>query len=127
MEFGKIEYRLAGRGNGRSSVRTLHLTLIGLEDKGILARRGVKGLRLNRIMRLANEAMEQGCPLGYEDLSALLLTSLSTLKRDMAYLGSRGYDIPLRGRRQKNGIRAAQNSAGFVVDEGCFQETGERA
>jgi hypothetical protein len=100
VEFGKIEYTCRDRGNGGSTLRTLQLTLVGLEDKDILAKRGVKGLRLNRIMRLTAEAAEQGCLLSYEDLSALLLTSLATLKRDISFLEKTGNPAALKGRRR---------------------------
>ncbi|MDA8241059.1 MAG: DUF1670 domain-containing protein [Nitrospiraceae bacterium] len=99
MEFGKVEYRCVVQKNGKPFFRTLHLTLIGLEDKKLLSKKGVRALRLNRIMRLTAEAMEQGCPLGYEDLSNLLMTSLATLKRDVTYLESQDTKVLIRGRR----------------------------
>lgn len=103
MEFGKIEYKCAGEKRGREKdFRTLNLTLIGLEDIDLLEKKGVRELRLGRIRRLTREAADQGCLLGYEDLSTLLLTSLATLKRDISYLDAIGCEISLRGRR-KNG------------------------
>lgn len=104
MEFGQVEYRCIVRKDGKSSVRTLHLTLIGLEDKDLLSTKGVRALRLNRIMRLTTEAMAQGCPLGYEDLSALFMTSLSTLKRDVSFLKKQGRAISLKGRKKRGDI-----------------------
>lgn len=103
MEFGKIEYRLIEKRDGVATVRKLDLTLIGLEDKDILYKKGVRALRHNRIMRLLREAEQQGGQLSYEDLSGLLLTSLATLKRDVSYLEGCGYPVDLKGKR-KNGF-----------------------
>ncbi len=87
-------------------MRKLRLTLIGQNDDEILSREGLTELRRNRVLRLANEAVRQGCLLSYEDLSGLLLCSLSTLKRDIAQLEGKGFSIPLR-RRRKNGLQGA--------------------
>lgn len=106
MEFGKIEYRCTWRKEGKANRRTLRLTLISPGDKDTLDRHGVRALRQERIIRLTREACEQGCRLGYDDLSALLLTSSATLKRDVAHLCKTGTAVELRGRR-RNG-RGAQ-------------------
>jgi hypothetical protein len=101
MEFGKVDYRCSEkRGTGGIIRKTLNLTLIGLEDKQLLERKGVRSLRLARIIRLTREAEEQGCLLSYEDLSALLLTSLATLKRDVSCLEKNGSVVSLKGRRR---------------------------
>lgn len=97
MQFGRIEYFLK---NG--SVRKIFLTVIGQSDDAVLKREGLRGLRLRRIIRLTHEAEEQGTLLSYEDLSALLLTSISTLKRDINYLERLGKKVPLKGRRKKS-------------------------
>jgi len=112
MEFGKVEYRLMEKRNGVPTVRKLDLTLIGLEDKEILFKKGVRALRHNRIMRLLREAEQQGALLRYEDLSGLLLTSLATLKRDVSYLEGRGYSLNLKGKK-RNGF--AGSDAGVAV------------
>lgn len=97
MEFGRIEYFIK---NGSSCKKVL-LTLVGQSDEEVLREEGLRGLRLRRLLRLTNEAKEQGCLLSYEDLAALLLTSVSTLKRDVAYLERMGRIIPIRGRRSR--------------------------
>lgn len=103
MEFGKVEYICITQKNEKGpAVRVLNLTLIGQGDEDVLLRKGIRVLRHKRIIRLTHEAEEQGCFLGYEDLSALLLTSLATLKRDISYLEAHGQTVPLKGRR-KNG------------------------
>jgi len=101
MEFGKVEYTIQPPGTGNGD-RTLKLTLIGQGDEDTLERLGLAALRRKRILRLASEARIQGTLLGYEDLSALLLTSLATLKRDIVIIEQAGETVPLRGRR-KNG------------------------
>lgn len=114
MEFGKIEYICTLQKHGKEPVATtLNLTLIGQDDETIFIGRGVRELRLKRIMRLTGEADEQGCLLGYEDLSALLLTSVATLKRDISYLEKHDKVVRLRGRRKKRNITLAENSALF--------------
>jgi hypothetical protein len=101
MEFGRVEYTIQNPESG-SGARTLKLTLIGQGDEDTLERLGLAALRRRRIIRLANEARLQGTLLGYEDLSALLLTSLATLKRDITLIEQSGEAVPLKGRR-KNG------------------------
>jgi|GEM_PF-1208170 len=107
MEFGRIEYPLR---NG-SKVRKVFLTLIGQSDDDVLKREGLRGLRLRRLVRLTHEAEEQGCLLSYEDLSALLVTSISTLKRDIVYLEKKGIIVPIKGRRkrEKHSIQKIKN------------------
>lgn len=100
MEFGKVEYICVSPKNGKEPMAsTLTLTLIGQGDEDILLAKGIRELRLRRILRLTSEACEQGCMLGYDDLSALLLTSLATLKRDISYLEMNGAKVFLKGRR----------------------------
>lgn len=98
MEFGKIEYIC--RENGSGAV-TLRLTLIGQKDDEILRRSGIAALRQKRIVRLAQEAEQQGCLLSYDDLQVLLLTSLSTVKRDVSQLETKGLRVPLKSRKKK--------------------------
>ncbi len=80
-------------GNGR-----LRLTLVGAGDAEALKRGGVGSLRRRRLMRIALEAYDQGCLIGYKDLSSLLSSSVSTLKRDVAMIEKQGKAVPLRGR-----------------------------
>lgn len=100
MEFGKIEYTCTSRKDGYARRRRLRLTLIGLDDKKVLERHGVRALRLNRVIRLTREAREQGCLLGYDDLAALLLTSIATLKRDVSHIEKNGQAVHLKGRKR---------------------------
>ncbi|MCX7793698.1 MAG: DUF1670 domain-containing protein [Thermodesulfovibrionales bacterium] len=105
MDFGKIEYFVK---NG--SFSRILLTLIGQSDEDVLKKEGLRKLRLRRILRLTHEAKEQGLLLSYEDLSALLLCSVSTLKRDIAYLERQGKEVPLKGRRKRYSRRPGENN-----------------
>lgn len=98
MDFGKVEYIVSVRGG----LKALRLTLIGQGDEDTLRTEGLAGLRRKRVLRLACEAYLQGSPIGYEDLSSLLLASLATLKRDVNSIEKNGHTVPLKGRR-KNG------------------------
>ncbi len=86
----------ASEGNGK-----LKLTLIGSGDAKTLKSEGVGGLRRKRLVRLAWEACDQGCLIGYKDLSSLLFTSVSTLKRDVTLIERQGGGVPLRGRARQ--------------------------
>lgn len=97
MDYGKIDYTCRANGSGDIVLR---LTLIGQRDDDVISAQGIAALRQKRIVRLTREAEQQGCLLGYEDLQSLLLTSLSTIKRDVMYLESRNLRIPLRNRRK---------------------------
>jgi hypothetical protein len=101
MDLGKVEY-VVFKGGGRPRVR-LRLTLIGQGDDDVLRREGLAALRRKRILRLAREAERQGVLLGYRDLSGLLFTSLSTLKRDVKGLEDNGVRVPVRGKRKNGG------------------------
>lgn len=93
MDLGKVEYMADGI--------SLLLTLVGREDLEILKSEGLAGLRRKRLMRLSSEAVSQGALLGYEDLCCLLISSLSTLKRDVSIIEEAGISVPLKGRRMK--------------------------
>jgi hypothetical protein len=96
-----VESKLVFQSSGTAGKGgTLRLTLVGDGDAETLKREGVSALRRKRLIRLASEAFEQGCPIGYRELSDLLFTSVSTLKRDVAYIEQRGGIVPIRGRRK---------------------------
>ncbi len=103
MNFGTVDYAVRENGGRPGRLRTLRLTLIAHDDERELEGSGVRGLRLKRIVRLTREAEQQGCRLRLGDLSALLLTSLSTLKRDIASIESQGDTVPLKRRRNGAG------------------------
>ncbi len=100
QQVGKIVYAFRPHKDP-ANIRTILLTLIDEQDDAVLQEEGLRGLRLRRIVRLAREAECQGAPLGYDDLSRLLLTSLATLKRDVACLEGSGEEIILKNRRRR--------------------------
>ncbi len=121
MNFGTVDYAVRENGGGRGRCRTLRLTLIGHDDERELEGSGVRSLRLKRILRLTREAEQQGCRLCLGDLSALLLTSLSTLKRDIVSIESQGDTVPLK--RKRNGAGRRKTMPGATLETSVM--TGE--
>jgi len=87
---GRLVYRVRER---KACFRRINLTLCASDDVNILHSEGVPGLRKERIARLLDEARREGVRLSYRDLSLILLTSRSTLKRDMRELRERASGI----------------------------------
>ena len=77
------------------------LTVVSEDDDEILAKQGLACLRQMRLLRLCREAHEQGAVLGYEDLTTLLLTSLSTIKRDLRLLRKQAVSVPIYRKKQR--------------------------
>lgn len=113
MAFGRLKYHIAVKTKAEVKAKvktkdlrpaeagkTLRLTLIGMKDEDILRAYGLSELRKKRVLRLTHEAQRQGRLLSYEDLNALLLSSISTLKRDVSLLEKQGCAIHLKGRRR---------------------------
>jgi len=69
----------------------------GMEDLEVLGRFGAVRLRWVRLMRMAQEAMDQRGLLTQEDLSRLLQTDVRTIRRDVAALREDGDWVPTRG------------------------------
>lgn len=72
-------------------------------------------LRRQKIQRLTQEAQEQGALLTQEDLSRLLCSSRSTIKRDIAQLRASGLDVPTRGQVKDIG-RGVSHKSQIVGD-----------
>ncbi len=66
-------------------------------DDLVALSRGMAALRQVRILRLTEEAYEQGALLTHEDLACLLNSSLSTIKRDVRVLRDQELNVPTRG------------------------------
>jgi biotin operon repressor len=66
-------------------------------DDLVALKEGVAPLRQARIMRLTEEAYEQGGLLSHEDLACLLSSSVATIKRDVGQLRQQGLTVPTRG------------------------------
>jgi hypothetical protein len=83
---------------------TIRLKLIDFNsDLEALANFGLAGIRRHRLMRLTRQAYDQGALLSYEDLSMLLTSSPSTIKRDIARLRRDGKFIMTRGTKHDMG------------------------
>jgi hypothetical protein len=69
----------------------------GMEDLEVMRRFGPIRLRRVRLMRMSQEAMDQGGVLTQEDLSRLLQTDVRTIRRDVAALREEEEWVPTRG------------------------------
>jgi len=79
------------------------LTTSDPDDAAVLREKGVTGLRKHKLLRLANEAYDQGGLLIQEDLALLLTTSIRTIQRDMQEMRQQGIVVPTRGEIQDIG------------------------
>jgi len=81
--------------------KRVSLTVVSEDDGETLERRGLASLRQGRMLRLCREAYEQGTLLAYEDLVHLLLSSVSTVKRDLRFLKKEGLSVPIYRKKQR--------------------------
>jgi hypothetical protein len=75
----------------------------GMEDLAVQERFGRTGVRRSRVLRMTEEAVDQGGVLTQEDLARLLQTDARTIRRDVASLRSEGHWVPTRGTAQDIG------------------------
>jgi hypothetical protein len=73
------------------------------EDLAVYKKSGLRGLREHKVIRVTNEAIDQGGVLSYEDIAFCLTCSVVTIKRDMSRMRRRGLILPSRGWRQEMG------------------------
>ena len=69
----------------------------GAEDAGVGGREKGEGLRQGRILRLTEEALEQGGILTQEDLARALSVTVRTIRRDVRVLKREGHLVQTRG------------------------------
>jgi len=69
----------------------------GAEDAKVKARQGIEGLRQGQILRLTEEALEQGGVLTQEDLARALGVHRRTIVREVKVLKAEGHLIQTRG------------------------------
>jgi hypothetical protein len=86
----------AGRKLEECQRLAIKLSLYNPDDLVALSQ-GIAALRQIRILRLTEEAYEQGALLTHEDLACLLCSSLSTIKRDVRALRDQELNVPTRG------------------------------
>jgi len=75
----------------------------GMADLEVLRRFGAVGLRQARLLRVTEEAVDQGGVLTQEDLARLLQTDVRTIRRDVVALRAAGHWVPTRGTVQEIG------------------------
>jgi len=74
------------------------LTVIDVEkDRAVLREHGAVALRQSKLVRVAEEAREQGGVLTQEDLGVLLSCDERTVRRDIKELRAKGIHVPTRG------------------------------
>jgi hypothetical protein len=73
----------AGKPVEKCRLQTVVLTLQAGEDLAIRGKEGHAGLRRHLLLRLTEEAREQGGLLSQEDLARLLFTDVRTIRRDV--------------------------------------------
>jgi hypothetical protein len=69
----------------------------GMSDLEVMERFGGTGQRRVRLLRMTEEAVDQGGVLTQEDLARLLQTDVRTIRRDVAALRDEGHWVPTRG------------------------------
>jgi uncharacterized protein YerC len=92
-------------GKKISEIKTVpvHLTFHDRNDIEILSEEGTSALRKHKVIRMANEALDQGGLLTQEDLAVLLCSSRRTIRRDVKELKQQGIEVPTRGTLQDIG------------------------
>ncbi len=100
----------------------------GLEDAEVLQRYGKEGLRQARILRLIEEAVEQGGAPTIEDLAKALGVTPRTIKRDMAKLQSKDFLIKTRGKLKGAGRGQTHKAliVGLYLDRYTYSEIEQR-
>ena len=102
--LGRLKFLCASRkakhGKPLSEQELVRVTLTlddGIEDLEVLKVQGFKALRQKKVLRLTDEAYEQGGLLTQEDLARLLQVSSRTIRSDIAELIADGNTIHTRG------------------------------
>lgn len=109
----------AGAPHGRPLSQTDMVEVIwtldaGEEDLEVLREHGREALRRVRILRLAEEAQDQGGDPTQEDLAKALSVSVRTIRSDIAALTAAGYYVPTRGKLQ--GVGRGQSHKVLIVE-----------
>ena len=108
LKEGQLFYRAVksnippGVKTDEMSFKTVKLTIFS-EDDVEDAKKSQKELLKNRIVRLTNEALEQGTLLTQADLSILLNVSIKTIGRHIKQLLEEDIIVPTRGNRMDIG------------------------
>jgi len=109
LRSGQMFYECAetseGAGKPLSECRLARvvLTIHEPDDIEIAGKQGANGLRRHCILRLTEEAREQGGLLTQEDLARLLHCDVRTIRRDVAGFRERGIMVATRGQQKDIG------------------------
>ena len=100
--------------------KRVRLTLQADDDPETYRNHGIAALRQAKIIRLTEEAYEQGTVLTTEDLSVLLCSAVRTVEYDLHRLRDRGLAVRTRGHVKGIGLRASHRAwiIGHYLD-GC--------
>lgn len=98
----------AGKPLAQCRKVSVTLTLLHADDKkelkGLAEPGGMSAeVRQRRIVRVVEEAREQGGLLTQEDLAEILMCDPRTVRRDIKDLKQRGFQLPTRGQQQDIG------------------------
>jgi biotin operon repressor len=129
--LGKLKFLCAsrkaphGKPLGEQDMIRVELTLDGgIEDLDVLRLQGPRALRQLRILRLTEEAYNQGGLLTQEDLGRLLQVSSRTIRTDIRELQRDGNTIHTRGYEHDIGRGVSHKTrivelylSGFTYDE----------
>jgi len=96
----------------------------GPEDAEVQREQGRQALRRGRILRILDEALEQGGVLSQEDLARALSVDPRTIRRDIARLKEEGHWVPTRG--QLKGVGRGQSHKRRVIELWLDRERYER-
>jgi hypothetical protein len=101
---GQVRYQCvditagAGRKLSECPLVPTALSVIDVQkDREVLRDHGAVALRQSKLMRIAEEAREQGGVLTQEDLGVLLCCDERTIRRDIKVLRAKGIHVPTRG------------------------------
>lgn len=86
----------------------------GAEDARVKAQEGSAGLRQGRILRLTEEALEQGGVLTQEDLARALQVDVRTVRRSVQALKTQGHLVQTRGAIQ--GVGRCQSHKVRIIE-----------
>ena len=110
---GQLKYQCisstegAGKPLSHCQMVPVWLTLFDPKDQGDFQSIADKGqsveLRRRRLMRICEEARDQGGLLSQEDLAELLMCNVRTIRRDIASLRCAEIEVPTRGQQKDIG------------------------
>jgi len=104
----------AGKPLSACRLRTVVLTVLDAEDAPVQATQGQAGLRRHRLLRLTEQAREQGGLLSQEDVSRLLMTDVRTIRRDVAWLREKA-EVVVATRGQQKDIGPGVSHRGQAI------------